>query len=319
MKITQSYFNQYLNTNYIFEKNPKIAIAVSGGPDSMCLLFLLQKWINKKKGTMIAIIVDHRLRNNSNYEANYIADYLSFKKIISKVIKVNIKKVNKKTMKESRDNRFNKLVNFCKKNNILHLFTGHHYDDNLETFLIRKVAGSNFEGLRCMQNKVTFDSLQVLRPLLEINKEEIYSYNKYNKIKFVLDPSNKNLNYTRTIIRNFLSDEYFFKKMIKKDFQIIKENYDSYKKMIFFTLNELIININNKSVLIDTRKFFIKDILIQSKIIEIISKYLKSKKTHLRYKKIINFLNKLENYNEYQTNLAGIIIKKDKSWMKFTI
>ena len=69
MKITQNYFEQYLKQNYIFEKSPKIAVAVSGGPDSMCLLFLLNNWIKKKKGSLIALIIDHQLRKESNLES----------------------------------------------------------------------------------------------------------------------------------------------------------------------------------------------------------------------------------------------------------
>ena len=68
-------------------------------------------------------------------------------------------------MSEARKNRFEKLTNYCQKNHILHLFLAHHYDDNLETFLLRKIAGSNIEGLRSIQNKTIINKLQIIRPL----------------------------------------------------------------------------------------------------------------------------------------------------------
>ena len=86
MNLTQTYFNEYLDKNFLFEKKPKIAVAVSGGPDSMCLLFLLNNWINLKKGNLIVLIIDHNLRKESNAEAHQVRDYLINTKIKSKII-----------------------------------------------------------------------------------------------------------------------------------------------------------------------------------------------------------------------------------------
>jgi len=317
MKITQNYFEQYLKENYIFEKFPRVAIAVSGGPDSICLLFLLNNWIKKNSGSLIALIVDHQLRKESSLEARYISNYLSSKNILSKIIKIQKKNIKKKTMEEARNNRFNCLLNYCKKNNILHLFVGHHFDDNLETFLIRKIAGSNFEGLRSIKNKMISNNLQVLRPLIDINKKDIFTYNKFHKIKFVLDPSNHNLNYTRTIVRNFLLSETSYTDSIIKDFEIIRENYAYYKKMIFHSFHDVLIKINSRSIFIDDKNFSFKDELIQSKIIEIIYKYLKFSKGPLRYKKIRYSLVKLKKPTTSKLNLAGLMIKKENSMIKF--
>ena len=69
MKINQSLFDQYLERNYLFEESPKIAVALSGGPDSMCLLFLLNNWVKKKNGYLFPLIIDHQIREESNKEA----------------------------------------------------------------------------------------------------------------------------------------------------------------------------------------------------------------------------------------------------------
>ena len=317
MKITQNYFEQYLKKNYIFEKSPTLAVAVSGGPDSMCLLFLLNSWIKKNKGSLIALIIDHQLRKESNLEAKYINNYLNTQNILSKIIKIQKKNIEKRTMAEARNNRFNCLLNYCKKNNILHLFLGHHFDDNLETFLIRKIAASNFEGLRSIKNKMTLKNLRILRPLINVNKKEIFAYNKIHKIKYVLDPSNENLNYTRIIIRNFLLNGDSYRNIIKKDFKVIKENFKYYQKMIFQSFHELLIKINNKSIIIDKKIFMLEDELIQSKIIEIIYKYLKSSRGPLRYKKIRFFLDQLKKTNTSKLNFSGITIKKENLLIKF--
>ena len=89
MKITQSYFENILKNKYLFEKNPNIAVSVSGGPDSMCLLFLLNNWIKKNNGSLVALIIDHQLRHKSNVEAKFINNYLSNLNITSKIVKLS--------------------------------------------------------------------------------------------------------------------------------------------------------------------------------------------------------------------------------------
>ena len=81
-------FNTFLNKKILFETNPKIAVAVSGGPDSIALVFLLKKWIKKKNGRLIALIVDHQIRNNSFDEASYVKKYLDLNNINNMILKV---------------------------------------------------------------------------------------------------------------------------------------------------------------------------------------------------------------------------------------
>ena len=65
MLIIEKKLYKSLNKKNLFESNPSIAVAVSGGPDSIALVFLLKNWIRKNKGELIAIIVDHQIRKKS--------------------------------------------------------------------------------------------------------------------------------------------------------------------------------------------------------------------------------------------------------------
>ena len=109
-------------------------------------------------------------------------------------------------MSNARGNRFEGLIKLCKKNNILHLFLGHHFDDNIETYLLRKINGSNLDGLESINKIAFFQNIQILRPLIEIDKKSILTFNKINKLHFISDPTNKDLNYTRVKLRNFLQN-----------------------------------------------------------------------------------------------------------------
>lgn len=140
MNLNQIIFNSKLEILNCFEKNPHIAVGISGGPDSMCLAYLLYKWIKLKKGKFSALVFDHGIRDNSEEES------LQVKKMLNKtlktkaiIIKPNKNAFIKKSMSNARLNRFEGLIKYCNKNNIPHLFLGHHIDDNLETFLIRKL------------------------------------------------------------------------------------------------------------------------------------------------------------------------------------
>ena len=77
-----------LNKKNLFESNPSIAVAVSGGSDSIALVFLLKNWIRKNKGKLIAIIVDHQIREDSLQEACFVKKYLGKNNIQSLILKV---------------------------------------------------------------------------------------------------------------------------------------------------------------------------------------------------------------------------------------
>jgi len=277
MKFNKKNFFLYINKNFLFEKNPVIAVAVSGGSDSMALIYLMKEWIESKKGKIVALLIDHKLRAESYNECKKTKNYLKTLNVNSIIITVSTKKIFKKNMHEARQNRYDKLIGFCKNQNILHLFLGHHFDDNLETFLIRKVAGSNFEGLASMSFSNTRNKVQLIRPLINYKKNQIIKFNKENKIKYIDDPSNFNEKYTRVVIRNFLLQKNH-KYIIKKDFKIISSYIPLYKKMINEILHLILIKVKKNNLVVSLKNFKNLDEVIKEKIIEKIFYYFQKKK-----------------------------------------
>ena len=133
-------------------------------------------------------------------------------------------------MNQARNNRFNIIINYCIKNNIFHLFLGHHFDDNIETFLLRKIAGSNFEGLNCMQHVSIYKNIQIIRPLLSFSKKEILNFNKRFNLQYIEDPSNYNIKYSRPIVRKYLHENKNLCKKVVKDFNLIREQLFAIQK-----------------------------------------------------------------------------------------
>jgi len=318
MKFDKKNFFLYLNKNFLFENNPEIAVAVSGGPDSMALIYLMKEWIKSKKGKIVALLIDHKLRAESYNECKKTKNYLKTLNVNSKIIRVSAKKIYKKNMYEARQNRYDKLIGFCENQNILHLFLGHHFDDNLETFLIRKVAGSNFEGLASMSFSIIRNKVQLIRPLINYKKNQIIEFNKTNKIKFIDDPSNFNEKYTRVVIRNYLIQTNHMNK-IKKDFKIISSYIPLYKKMINEILHQILIKIKKNNVVISLKKFKNLDEVLKEKIIEKIFYYFQTKNKKLRYSKIKIFLNELNKKNLKPFNISNIIVVKSQNSLDFSI
>ncbi len=319
MKLTNKEFIKNIEKKYTFEKNPTVAVAVSGGPDSMSLLFLVNAFIKYKKGNLMALIVDHRIRKNSKDEAKYISTFLNKNNITSQILTVNKVNVSKKSMNEARNNRYNLLTDFCIKNNFLHLFIAHHKDDNLETFMNRKIAGSDFYGLKSMSEFSLYNKVSIIRPLLNFSKDALLNYNKKNKIEYINDPSNFNLDYTRPTIRNFLkkSDKKIIKE-INKDFESILFYSPYFIQMIFEILLKNIVKIDSKKVIVDLDNMKNLNEINSENIIRRIYQFLFYGSNTPRSKKIRILINEIKKLNFKYFNIRGMIVKKNDDFLTFS-
>ena len=319
MKLTNKEFIKNIEKKYTFEKNPSVAVAVSGGPDSMSLLFLVNAFTKYRKGKLMALIVDHRIRKNSKEEAKFISTYLDKNNINSQILTVNKDKVSKKSMNEARDNRYNLLTDYCIKNNILHLFIAHHKDDNLETFLSRKIAGSDFYGLKSMSELSFYNRVNIIRPLLNFSKEMLLDYNKKNKIEYINDPSNFNLDYTRPTIRNFLkkSDQKTIKE-INKDFENILFYSPYFIQMILEILLKNIVHIDSKQIVVNLHSIKNLNEITSENIIRRIYQFLFYQSKAPRSKKTRILISEMKKLNFNIFNLKGMFVKKNDNFLKFS-
>ena len=316
MLLNEINFFSYLNNLKCFEKYPHVAVGVSGGPDSIALVYIINKWIKSKQGKLSALIFDHRIRSNSEQESYKVRDILIDLNISARILKTKKNKPIKKDMAQARNNRFEGLITFCSKNNIHHLFLGHHFDDNLETYLIRKINGSNFEGLGSMEEITYFKKIQILRPFIKINKNSILSFNKKNKLVFINDPSNKDVNYTRVKVRNFLQNNKY-KKSIKYDFINLKKEMPYYRNMVWKCLMDTLAEVKPKSIKINRNKLLIFDDLIIEKIILLCLKFFSDQKYKSRSSKINLFISEMKKSRFKIFNLTGVYIKKKQDLLTF--
>ena len=177
-KTSLIYSNFKSQLNASIKKNTFL-VAVSGGPDSLALSSLSHAYSIEKKIKVFFVLVDHGIRSDASKEAQNVKNLLK-KKGINLTILKNKKKINKNVQSQAREIRYQLLLNFCKKNKIKFIMTGHHRDDQIETFLIRLSRGSGIQGLSSMSKVSSLSkTTKLFRPLLDEKKKDHTFLAKY--------------------------------------------------------------------------------------------------------------------------------------------
>ena len=156
-----------------FERHPEIAVAVSGGPDSLALAILLDRWARRRGGRAIALTVDHGLREESAAEARRVGRWMRGRGIAHHILVWRGRKPKHGVQAAARDARYALLESWCRRHAILHLALAHHRDDQIETFLMRLGRGSGLDGLAAMPAIAERGGVRLLRPLLDIDKARL--------------------------------------------------------------------------------------------------------------------------------------------------
>ncbi len=192
------------------ELSDNIAVAFSGGVDSLALTLLLNEYLKNKNIKLTAITVDHGLRTESKTEAEVIHEQLSKLNINHHILTWSPcpKDVKTGKQKKARNARYNLINKWCVDNNINAVFFAHHNDDQIETFWLRLMKHSGLDGLACMSflRKDNHSEISVFRPLLGFSKEELIDICTYYNQKWLEDPSNQSVSFTRNAIRQNIKD-----------------------------------------------------------------------------------------------------------------
>lgn len=189
-------------TKYKVDKSDSIAVAASGGPDSMALAHSIIQTFDRSE--IYLLCVDHGLRASAVSEIEKIQQWVQTidgKNISFHVLHWEGDKPDKAVMEAARFARYDLLNNFCEVNNISSLFVGHHQDDQAETFLMRLINGSGVDGLASIQEKQEYKDITIYRPFLIHSKSDLVDYCDRHNVPYSKDPSNENDDYLRPRLR----------------------------------------------------------------------------------------------------------------------
>ena len=185
----------------VFEKAPLVAVAVSGGPDSLALAILADRWARRRDGEIRALTVDHRLRQESSAEIKCLGDWLAARRIHHEILVWEGPKPCTGVQEAARRARYGLLEAWCQSNGCLHLLIAHHRDDQLETRLLREDAKSGCDGLAAMSAVRELQDCRLLRPLLDVPKARLLATLVAEGQPFLTDPSNRNPVFARARLR----------------------------------------------------------------------------------------------------------------------
>jgi len=189
----------------LFPGSPKhLAVAVSGGADSLSLVWLLKEWSLDTGCRITALTVDHGLRPASPGEADEVARWMAAWGLPHETLTWQGDKPVHGIQEAAREARYALLTDWCRENGAEALMVAHHREDQAETFLMRLLRGSGPDGLAAMRPVSRLNGVRIVRPLLDVSKEQLVGLLKGLGQSWINDPSNEDTRFTRAKLRAWM-------------------------------------------------------------------------------------------------------------------
>lgn len=328
---------EYLVKDLGLKYGDTIVVGVSGGPDSMALLYLLSQIKKEIDIYIICAHVNHNVREESADEKIFLEKYCDNNQIYFESMKIE-EYGDDNFHNEARTKRYTYFDSVIEKFGAKYLFTAHHADDLIETILMRIARGSTLKGYSGFSKVINMGDYKIVRPFITITKDEILEYDKEHNIKYVTDSSNKKDKYTRNRYRKYVlpflksEDPNIHEKFIK-----FSQTLLDCSEYIDKQMEQVINDVFNQNIL-NIERFLELDKVIQHRIInhilesvyqddlmlisdahtELIYKLIKSSKANasihlpnninvVKSYNNVTFMPEHEEYNDYEIELENYI------------
>ena len=223
----------------LINRNDKIVIGVSGGPDSVALLYLLNSLKREFKLKLHIAHLDHMLRKDSGKDKEFVLALAKRLKLPVTTAQINVKALASHGSIEeiARNARLGFLFKAAKDIGAEKIALGHNLDDRAETVLMRLLRGAGLSGLSAISPKKDIAAYRIIRPLIEIRRKDIELFLKKKKIKARIDASNAQDIYLRNKIRHkllpLLEREYNpnIKEILSNTSDTVAQDYDYLTKV----------------------------------------------------------------------------------------
>ncbi len=190
-----------------FESTPHIAVAVSGGADSLALVHLAHRWALRQGGRVTALTVDHGLRPESAEEARKVSAWMTDLGVDHHILKWKGPRPAAGIQEAAREARYDLLTGWCREHDVMHLLVAHHRDDQAETVAMRFGRQSGLDGLAGMPACAHRGGVRLLRPLLCVPRAQLEAMLVKRHLRWIDDPSNRSAHFERIRLRRFLGGQ----------------------------------------------------------------------------------------------------------------
>lgn len=256
----------FLINKISIKKDDVVVVGVSGGPDSMALLFILVSLRKKIPFSIVVGHVNHNVRRESVEEAKFLEEWCLKNNVLFEGMKIE-KYSDDNFHNEARNIRYTFFENLVKKYSANYLMTAHHGDDLMETVLMRIVRGSTLKGYSGFQSIVNKENYKIVRPLIFVTKKEIEDFVHKNNVPYVIDKSNFKDKYTRNRYRKYVLP------FLKSEDNKVHEKFLKFSRTLYAYSEFLDIQVdkiyhkiyNNRTLKLD--EFLLLEELVQEKII----------------------------------------------------
>ena len=234
----------------ILKAQKSLAVALSGGPDSMALAHALHALGFK----LHLLTVDHGLRDESADEAKSVGAWVrGWKGCTHHILRWQGQKAASRIQENARAARYGLMAEYCRMHGIAHLCLAHHRDDQAETVLLRLAAGSGLDGLAGMRDMQVMDGLTLVRPFLSVPKSDLIAYCRMHDLSYVEDPSNVADKFARVRLRHareILEREGLSSKRLSLSAQRLARGRDALEFYAEQVYNDTLQNKNTKRIVL---------------------------------------------------------------------
>lgn len=267
----------FLNTikdNNLIEKGDKIVVGVSGGPDSITLLYCLNKYKEKLGYEIVVAHINHLIRKDSTEDEQFVENVCKEMKIkcyIKRADIIKMAEIEKRGEEETgRMVRYAFFDEIAQKESANKIAIAHNMNDKVETVLMNIIRGAGSLGLKGIEPK---RDNKYIRPLIETERKDIEEYCNINKLEPKFDESNNDNTYTRNKVRNILIP------FIKKEFnpniikginnlsEIVTEEQNYLEKIVNNIYSQIKIEETKEKVILDLKEFNKQDTIIKKRIL----------------------------------------------------
>lgn len=261
----------------MFSPGDKILVAVSGGPDSVCLLHILDRLAKEMALSLHIVHINHGIRKREAKREEkfvcYLADRMGLPITVKSLDVPSYARRKRLTVEEAaRDMRYRAFESLATKLSAKKIVLGHTASDQVETVLMHLLRGSGPQGLSGISPVRKLGSTSIIRPLIEVNREEILNYLKENNLTFCLDSSNKKIEYFRNKIRLKLLP--LLRKNYNKNIdgallrlsEILKEENAYWGRVVERVLRR-VVSLELGKILIDFRNFLRYNVVVQRRVL----------------------------------------------------